>query len=582
MSLPPNSTSRRRTGRRGAVNIGSTASPPMTRSRSAINNVHSSSLENPANQQEDPNSHFSDSATGAQAGAYPNIPEDMVTEVFRAQQGLDQIQVSRRSENGNVSSESVSASQVQKMIEESMQAQTERLTAMFNRVVIDQLSAFRTPPHSFGVPSAPFNENVQRRVPPQFNDSSFENNLPRPSAATGLAHNSSSNEAFSDYPPSGQGREFSRFQVNQPAVQFNIQRNTPANEQEVSMTFQNPRPTQARLDHAQVQQNTYMIPNPTVAHHPSETREGGHANSQRNPLNNPRLPQDRTSQSRREAVDTTSNFPDLNVPHNYAGYYPPNMPFVSKRGLHDWDLKYDGSTSVERFIVKVDILRKANNLSWPYVVSQFHCLIKKPADRWYWSWMSAKQRDEIIVTWDLLREALISHFGSAQTDEDITRLLNDKRQKPSEKFAEFFEEFMTIHDALKTPKNDQELITILKRNISNRLFQLTYNISAPDVDSFRVKVLRVENDLERRYSCYSQKFKDGNRINELDQEEVVIVNEECINVDEVRMNGNSYRDNNRTRNSVQRESKDLYCYRCGNPGYTVPNCPKCQCQENSQ
>jgi hypothetical protein len=64
----------------------------------------------------------------------------------------------------------------------------------------------------------------------------------------------------------------------------------------------------------------------------------------------------------------------------YAYYtYPPiQNPMFTKRGdLSTWDLKYDGKTSIKRFIVKVDIIRKSNNLSWEYVVSQFHCLIKK-------------------------------------------------------------------------------------------------------------------------------------------------------------------------------------------------------------
>lgn len=198
--------------------------------------------------------------------------------------------------------------------------------------------------------------------------------------------------------------------------------------------------------------------------------------------------------------------------------------------------------------------------------------------------MYAKQIEGVEITWDILREALISHFSSAQTDEDVTRLLNDKRQKPSEKFADFFEEFMSIHDCLRFPKSDSELIAILKRNVNNRLFNLTYNFQATDVDSFRVMVQKVENDLDRRYQTYpfaSQKSREYKKINEISHEDEIEAEDKTddLRVDEIRVTGQGYRDNNNGR-SRRPSSKELHCFKCGYPGVTVPNCPKCNPQEN--
>lgn len=271
-------------------------------------------------------------------------------------------------------------------------------------------------------------------------------------------------------------------------------------------------------------------------------------------------------------------------PHHYPYRQSPNVNFP-RRGLTDWNIQYDGSTSIERFLMKVEFLRKTNGYSYDYVISQFHSLLTKSAGRWYWSWVTDRQKEDVVITWEILTNALILHFGSVKSDDDISRLLEDKRQKPSEKFASYFEDFMTIHDGLKVPKSQQSLIKILKRNVSNRLYTLIHGIESPTVDAFAFRVGQIEYDLDMRSQWFPSalnKYRDGKKVNELQPEEENDEDEsETKEIEEFRVNGNGFKDRSKRSSPNQRDNKDLHCYKCGNPGYTVPNCPKCQAQENS-
>lgn len=524
---------------------------------------------------------------------------ELQSEIERAQLGLQNVEISRRSEEGELSRSSVSADQVQKMIDQSMSAQTERLTELFNRVIVDQFASFRTPPNNITIPTVNIG-NQPSQFPTQFNDSNYENHIPRQSMASHLLNpdnnireqqgvranviSSAPTNRSPNVPQVGNDGQ-SQHVIQNPIVQFELPNTT--NTAQTSYHIPRPQNPPQYMRHPSSQ--TSFIPNPSAysitPQNPSQVNSTTPTYSPNTSNVNRNIPN--VNARHQTQIPVTENVFNqgqnyLHPQYPYYPYPPPQNPIYSKRGdLSNWDLKYDGKTSIERFIVKVDILRRANNLTWEYVVSQFHCLVKKltSADRWYFSWMNRMQLDSIEVTWDLLREALVGHFGSAYSDEDITRWLNEKRQQPSEKFSDYFEEFMTIHDGLRNPKSDQELINILKRNVTNRLFQLTYNIEAPDVDSFRVKVCRVENDLDRRYQSYSynsSKFKEAKKINELD--ECSDENPEEKEVDAI--NGFISRDGYKQNNSSFKDTKDVHCYKCGNPGFTVPTCPKCKNQEN--
>lgn len=594
-----------RGGRRGTGRSGA-----WTRSQTNRNNLN----QNPLNETVLSNNALSESgAIGGQDVLQPsgNMEDELRNEIRRAEDGLKKIQA----EKDKIQNDAVSVEQVKSMIDHSIEAQTERLTAMFNTVLIDQLAAFRTPPSAVGFP-----RTNQQLPPPLYRDSNYEVHIPRldtsiptnPSNASESfdnrlpSFNNSLNleyrEEASNQNPSLRNQRLGSTQSTNPTVTQNVrfanpmaripEQNVPGphSDQLSNAAFANQRPNYQygpppNIGRSQPEPNRNPDPVPQPPPIPEQNVPGPHSGQ----FSYPAFVNPRPNYQYGPPPNIDRSQPELNrhpdpVPHPPYGYYPNYPP--PKNGLHNWDLKYDGSSSVERFIMKVDIIRRANHLQWPYVVGNFHCLIKKPADRWYWSWVYAKQIEGVEITWEVLRHALISHFSSAQTDEDVTRLLNDKRQKPSEKFAEFFEEFMGIHDCLKIPKSDAELIAILKRNVNNRLFNLVYNFQARDVDSFRVMVQRVENDLDRRYQAYpfasQQKPKEYKKINEISQEYESETEDttDAIQVNELRVTGQGQRDNNNSRNNRRPVPRELHCFKCGHPGVTVPNCPKCNRPEN--
>lgn len=535
---------------------------------------------------------------------------DITAEVERAHRGLEELE-ERRSLLESSQRDEVSMDMVKKLIQENNEVQTERMSEMFNRVLGDQLASFRaSTAASEGVTIRPSGKG--QAPPPRFDSLDYVGQIPRPSQVFSkdsdvlkqLPQSRNHNLSFVAQQPSqhnlsdrvaNTSHSSNETQYRPIGVTHNVNTNLPFRHlQPHPVTDQGPQPAVLRPE-----PQATNVPNVRVQynHHPVPQYSHGLSHAYAPPRctcpisgANPQVPnshhRDSNPQNSRQNYAQPDGVPPplsgSEAPH---GHRPYQYPYLPKNGLHSWDLKYDGSTGIERFIAKVDILRKANYLSWDVVVSHFHCLIKSPADRWYWSWIYSKQQANITVTWQMLHEALISHFGSAETDEDVTRILHDKRQKPNEKFADFYEDFMIIHDRLKFQKRDQELISILKRNISNRLFNLAYNIEANDLDSFRVKILKVENDLERRYTSYpsgygTQKYTTYKKVNELYQDQETEEKEgveENIAIDELKAN---HRFNKPRNPNYESKEKSVYCYKCGTLGTIFPNCPKCHNQEN--
>lgn len=537
---------------------------PVTRSVSAA--VAAAAAQNVDNLSEDA---FSDNEPGVSFDNNDPPPvnnlnsnqPDINVEIARAADGIRLIEEHRRSSSQGSHIESVTIEQVQHLIEANMVQQTERMTAMFNRVLVDQLSAFRTPPSNLGIPINP-NPSRQNLQIPRFENIEYGDHIPRPTQL------------------------------------FSNQNNT-----EIRFNSLHPRPTQLFENHPTNPENRENRSNTKAGNHsaPSNSISGRTERNSNQMVNQNQFPNrsvatspvnfDNTH-SPQNVTNNCSQQTNYNEPTNFQGHeFPRYYPYILKNGLHSWDLKYDGSTGIERFIAKVDILRKANHLSWEIVVSHFHCLIKSPADRWYWNWVYSKQRDNVTITWPMLHDALINHFGSVETDEDISRLLDDKRQKPNESFYDYFEDFMTIHERMKTRKSEQTLISIIKRNLSNKLFAVAYGIQADNLESFRLKILNLERDIDRRYSNYHSSFvpKSNNfkKVNEIcHSNEIQIDDEEKdqICVDEIRTT--NYKNNNKFKQyfnenkDKNNKEKSIYCYKCGTLGTIFPNCPICHKQEN--
>lgn len=119
--------------------------------------------------------------------------------------------------------------------------------------------------------------------------------------------------------------------------------------------------------------------------------------------------------------------------------------------------------------------------------------------------MHDMNRQGVSVNWPILRGALYKHFRQSETDADVTRMLNVRKMSANEKFEDYYEEIMRIHDKLSNPKSSEELISIIKRNVCNRLFSVVYSIHSTDLDHFRHDVLRAEYDLEHRFPNHFSK-----------------------------------------------------------------------------
>lgn len=140
------------------------------------------------NSAEDLNLHFSDSEEHGEPSYQPvdtNVPTHSLQRQSPIHEANEDIASSQEQNfNNNKQSNSLTAEEVQRMINHSIVLQTEKLTEMFNRVLVHKLASFRTPPHSLGLPPV-CSENYPNLLPfpSRFNDSDYENNIPRQSVA---------------------------------------------------------------------------------------------------------------------------------------------------------------------------------------------------------------------------------------------------------------------------------------------------------------------------------------------------------------------------------------------------------------
>lgn len=81
------------------------------------------------------------------------------------------------------------------------------------------------------------------------------------------------------------------------------------------------------------------------------------------------MPQLPTSSSQKNTNSQSNELPTCN--NLYQNNTPNVQPIIHRNSFNDWNLKYDGSMSIERFLSSVDVLRVAHDMSWEIVSKNF-------------------------------------------------------------------------------------------------------------------------------------------------------------------------------------------------------------------
>lgn len=272
-----------------------------------------------------------------------------------------------------------------------------------------------------------------------------------------------------------------------------------------------------------------------------------------------------------------SNQEHLSAHHNRA--------FIRREDF--LDICFDGKNmSVRQFIFRLSRLKESNDVTWEYIVKHFYRCVKGYADTWYCALVKKVENAKLDLTWNVLKDALENDFGGRQTDADISNMMWGRKQKYNESFEEFFEELMKLNNGLSVPKDDSEIINILKSNCSNRIVSGVYNYSSKNAQDFRRQCMKYELEVEKRFknnstnsAQYSKKISEletGRSYPDLSEKEQTVSSNPDCQVEALNMS--------KLKPKVKCghcQQPVIFCYRCFTPDVMFPDCTTCH-PENSK
>lgn len=251
------------------------------------------------------------------------------------------------------------------------------------------------------------------------------------------------------------------------------------------------------------------------------------------------------------------------------------------------EIKFDGnSIGVKQFIFKLRTLKEANDVSWDYIVKNFYRCVKGHADTWYWNLVQKLDTQGLKLSWEVLKSALENDFGGRQTDADITNLMWGRKQKFNEPFDDFFNEIIKLNACLSESLTDEEIINILTRNCSNRVFNGAINSTARNAYDFKRKCVKYESEVEKRFKGASNSTNFPKKVSEIENnwfdinkndQENIAFGENKQHIEALKLN--KEKPKVKCGNCHQ---PVIFCYRCFSPDVTFPNCKNCNGSENSK
>ncbi|XP_061396726.1 uncharacterized protein LOC133332344 [Musca vetustissima] len=264
-------------------------------------------------------------------------------------------------------------------------------------------------------------------------------------------------------------------------------------------------------------------------------------------------------------------------PHEtHTSPHPSNIisEISGRFNLAKWGVSFDGTDktmSVQEFIFRVGELKKDYNCPDEVLITKFHQLLEKPALDWYWNHRKLVQ----FRTWKELESALLAQYQRFENEFQLQMQILNRRQLPHENFEDFYNDVLRLRTQQKSPYREHEIVEIMRGNLKPSLAQMIFSAQINSLGDFYRQVKKAENLV---WTQRQQRYNTPQKVHELEWQ----MEEEPrgdIEVDAVTMTskykcwncgvmGHSWME--------CREPRKIFCYRCGQEGVTVPDCPKCQ------
>ncbi|XP_073836360.1 uncharacterized protein [Musca autumnalis] len=265
---------------------------------------------------------------------------------------------------------------------------------------------------------------------------------------------------------------------------------------------------------------------------------------------------------------------------NREDFSRPRYPYLSK-----WGIKFDATPktpNVEDFIFRVERLRNSYGCPEQELVDEFHHLLEGRPCQWYWGLI----RQYPNLNWEMLKLCIVREFQRFQSNLDVMRQIMDRKQGRDESATQYIDAINSLRTQLREPLKDFEVIDILKAGLKPRLAHLTFSGTFYSVEQFRNEVRKAEEFLERESSL---RFRTGqpprmiNEINDSDFDDLVHDVEELrfrpkapgVSKNETSRCWNCGSNGHIVKNCTS-SHRSVFCFRCGSPGVTTPQCNNCK------
>lgn len=262
----------------------------------------------------------------------------------------------------------------------------------------------------------------------------------------------------------------------------------------------------------------------------------------------------------------------------------------SKR-VRDWGLKYDGdpkSIAVERFLFRVETLQRKNGISSEELYTNFHLLLEKQAQEWFWLYME-EHAENGSHSFENFREAFVYQFRQTDCDEEIRTAINERKQGYNESFDEFYAAVRGLSFTMKTKLLEPDLVNIIRRNLRPRIKDLIFGCQIRTLDQLRMESRRAEKHL----SGWEGKISNKKKVSELNfemQDHEEEKEDICVEAFDRRPNRISHDAKQISSIKVERMSKcpcdsafhKLACFKCNQTNLKCYLCEKCAAENKTR
>ena len=248
--------------------------------------------------------------------------------------------------------------------------------------------------------------------------------------------------------------------------------------------------------------------------------------------------------------------------------------------LDKWGISFDGKNmSIEDFLFRVDCKLANSTYTAEQVYNHFNNLLRGSAENWYWRF----RRSNVNSDYATLKLTMLEHFRSCDNDVQIWAKLIGRHQKPGEKFDSFVEDMEELFYRMTSRPPINDLITVMRENVN---YEISLAIGLNKTNSlinFKQWCREAEKLVNKnKTSAPKKRFieevnaREYERHDEIDGEANLEAlrtnfvkrdtsNFTCFNCD---LKGHGFYD-------CPLETRNLFCYRCGEKNVTCVRCPKC-------